>query len=119
VTACVAPEGRVVGAKTRKYCYIPFCPYCLGLADCLLNPTEEKPIYLSYSAHRMKWSEREQISGEATQKILPSFALRIGAEILLSRRGKRLERKPDPLKGNAQIRPKHLVKNNIIRDSCY
>jgi len=32
------------------------------------------------------------------------LALRIGAEILLSRRGKRLERKPDPPKGNAKIR---------------
>jgi len=50
----------------------------------------------------MEW--KGYIRGEATQKLLSSFALRIGAEILLSRRGKRLEGKPDPPKGNAIIR---------------
>ena len=53
------------------------------------------------------------------------LALRIGAEILLSQRGKRLERKPDP-KGNAQITndiktettlrrlPIYLINNKIL-----
>ena len=41
------------------------------------------------------------------------LALRIGAEILLSQRGKRLERKPDP-KGNANLKI-HIFKIDNIK----
>ena len=69
----------------------------------MLNPTEEKPIYLRHSDHRMKWSGQEQKCGSPRKIFFLSIflALRIDAEILLSQRVKRLERKPAPKKGNA------------------
>ena len=77
----------------------------------LAEPNRRETYYLRHSDHRMKWSGQEQDSG-SLRKIF-FLALRIGAETLLSQRGKRLERKPDP-KGNAVTKIESLTTDFLL-----
>ena len=93
-----------MGAKAIKVSLeiiLPLLPWAGGL----LAEPDRRETYLPkilQPQNEMEW--KGKTSWRSHTKTSFFLALRIGAEILLSRRGKRLERKPDPPKGNAIIR---------------
>jgi hypothetical protein len=96
VTACEAPEGQGRWGKNHKSTTREILPL-LPRAGALLADPDRRETYLPKLLRPQRETEWEGTdTWRSHTKLLSSFALRIGAEILLSRRDKRLKGKPDP-----------------------